>query len=507
MAVHLGDETIAAMLEGRLADDPARHARAHIAICDACRQIVSAAIEANVAPARAPNTTAALAPGAVIAGKYRVDRMLGEGGVGRVFVAHQLGLERPVAIKVLLPELARDAQALERFSREARAVASLTSEHVVRVHDLGALPTGEPYLVMELLDGEDLAQVIARGPVPIARAVGWIRDACEAIGEAHSLGILHRDLKPSNLFVTRRGQLKVLDFGLAKLATIPSTTAVGIVLGSPRYMAPEQITSAHAIDARADVWALGATLYHLITGRPPFPEESLHAIFASILSGRLPPFAGMPAPIAQVIERALARDPNARYTNVAELAAALANTAPAPASSRRWLIGVIWAMSIATVVTLLLVARHRDDSSAAAKPPATSGDPWQSAQPAPAATTPTPPRSGGNGPLGNMSSDRLRHRLEKLGWKIDEADHDVYSCDSMRFLASWPDNAQRWADITLFVCPDRSTAASEGARLRHGFPHSWVVDDDVLVLDVSTNTTVGSDEKQAKVLFDQLVAP
>src|SRR5262249_25253504 len=156
-----------AMIEGSLPADVAEHARVHIADCDACRQMVSAAIGANAAnhvATKPGRPVSVIGAGYVIANKYRLDRLLGEGGVGRVFAAHQLGLERPVAVKILQPELARDAAALERFRREARVVASLTSELVVRVHDVDELPTGEPYLVIELLDGEDLAQVLVRGP-------------------------------------------------------------------------------------------------------------------------------------------------------------------------------------------------------------------------------------------------------------------------------------------------------------------------------------------------------
>ena len=335
----LGDETIVAMLEGTLPDDATQRARTHITSCDACRQMVSAAVDANVSPTSSgPPRHGTITPGDVIANKYRIDRMLGQGGGGRVYIAHQLGLERPVAIKVLHPELARDTIALKRFHREARLVAALVSDHVVRVHDLGELATGEPYLVMELLEGEDLAKVIERGPVPLAQSMAWILSACDAIGEAHALGIVHRDIKPSNLFVTRQYRLKVLDFGLAKLALAPavataSMTGVGIVLGSPRYMAPEQILGARDVDARADIWALGATFYHLVAGRPPFAEEGLEAIFASILAGTIPPLEGLPPELAPVIQRALARDPAARFASAGELAHALrAATSPTPAA-------------------------------------------------------------------------------------------------------------------------------------------------------------------------------
>jgi serine/threonine-protein kinase len=273
-----------------------------------------------------------IVPGAIIAGRYRIERLLGEGGMGRVFAARQLGLERPVALKVLRPELARDATALHRFRREARLVASLASEHVVRVHDLGELRSGEPYLVMELLEGEDLGHVVARGPIPAERAIGFIVSACEALAEAHWLGIVHRDIKPSNLFLTRKGSIKVLDFGLAKLAIrAPGTTAMtadGVLLGSPCYMAPEQITEARNVDARADVWSLGATLYHLVSGKPPFSGATLDRIFASIIAGQRPSLDGLPPAIASVISRCLAREAHERYLSVTELEGALRQPLP-----------------------------------------------------------------------------------------------------------------------------------------------------------------------------------
>ncbi|HEU0036292.1 MAG TPA: protein kinase [Kofleriaceae bacterium] len=325
----LGDDTIAALLEGGLSAEHARAARLHLADCTECRQLVGAAIDRPTAREVGAATLRgappiALQPGAVVAGDYRIVRLVGEGGMGRVFEAEQRGLDRHVALKVLLPELARDPVALARFHREARLVAQLSSVHVVRVHDLGVADGGAPYLVMELLDGEDLATIVARGPVPIDQAVRWILDACEALGEAHALGIVHRDLKPSNLFVTRQGRLVVLDFGLAKLtAASGATTADGIVLGSPRYMAPEQITGARDVDARADIWALGATLYHLVTGIAPFREPTIEGLFARILSGVAPALDGVPPALAAVIARAMAREPALRYATAGELAAAL----------------------------------------------------------------------------------------------------------------------------------------------------------------------------------------
>ena len=363
MAACLGDDTIAAMLEGRLADGLAREARLHIGNCDACRELVSAAIGA---PPSIGSTTRLgatsphreeLTPGRVFAGRYRIERTLGEGGMGLVLEARQLGLERRVAIKVLRAELARDEQALARFHREARLAASLDSRHVVRIYDLGVVETGEPYLVMELLDGEDLAAIVERGPVPVEQATRWIAAACEALGEAHGLGIVHRDIKPSNLFVTRGDRLVVLDFGLAKLTAAgnPFITREGMVLGSPRYMAPEQIRGARDVDGRADLWSLGATFYHLVTGRPPFPETSIDEVFSRILDGPPVSLHDVPPTLAGTLARVLARDPAQRFASANELALAL-RSRPADIDERFEIVELLGEGSHGTVYR----ARHRN---------------------------------------------------------------------------------------------------------------------------------------------------
>ena len=352
----LGDETIAAVLEGALPEDAAQNARAHLGSCDACRRLVSAAIDAGVfgvPPTESFTRSHAMAhenqpiaPGALVSGKYRIERLLGEGGMGRVFSARQLDLERRVALKVLRPELAQDPDALGRFQREALVMASLMSDHVVRVHELGQFATGEPFLVMEMLEGEDLGEILERGPVPIELAVSTMLAACEALSEAHGLGVIHRDIKPQNLFWAHARtndasdrRLKVLDFGLAKLAAsrpgFIAMTADGLILGSPRYMAPEQIQGSRNVDARADIWSLGATLYHLLAGTPPFAHRHLDKLLTSILEGPAPeplltrrPDAG--AAIAAVVHRCLETDPAARFASAADLAGALRHAREAP---------------------------------------------------------------------------------------------------------------------------------------------------------------------------------
>jgi serine/threonine-protein kinase len=276
-------------------------------------------------------------PGQTLGGKYRVERVIGRGGMGVVVEATHLVLAQRVAVKVLARA---DAEGRARFLREARAVAALRGEHVAHVFDAGALGDGRPYLVMELLDGTDLRRVLAaRGRLPAAEAAGYVLEAAGALAEAHALGLVHRDVKPANLFLARdeggRVRLKVLDFGLAKVvggaggaAPDADLTSSSTVLGSPTYMAPEQITGARAVDARADVWSLAVTLFELVAGAPPFRADSFAALCATILRdepARLGPLApDAPAELAALLARCLAKDPGARPASAAEFARALA---------------------------------------------------------------------------------------------------------------------------------------------------------------------------------------
>lgn len=271
--------------------------------------------------------------GDLIAGKYQVEDILGQGGMGVVVAARHLALRQRVAIKFLLPAGLRLPGARERFLREAQAAAAIQSEHVARVLDIGTLETGAPYLVMEYLAGHDLGRVLkSRGPLPIPDAVDLILQASEAIGEAHALGIVHRDLKPQNLFVISRNGapfVKVLDFGLSKVPTMAgeapeaSLTATNLVIGSPQYMSPEQIRGLKHADARTDIWALGVILYQLLTGHRPFLGDSLIAICASIAADVPPPLQTyrpeMPAQLDALVQSCLEKDPARRVQSVADL--------------------------------------------------------------------------------------------------------------------------------------------------------------------------------------------
>jgi serine/threonine-protein kinase len=270
-------------------------------------------------------------PGDLVLSKYRVDRVLGEGAMGVVLAVTNVDLEQRFAVKIMRPSKAA-AESHQRFVREARIAARLRSEYAVKVVDVGTTETGEPYMLMEHLDGHDLAaELRARGRLVIADAVGYVLEACEALAEAHAAGIVHRDIKPANLFLARgpggRVVLKVLDFGISKLADDVDLTGDLAVLGSPLYMSPEQMRSSKTVDARCDVWALGVTLYELLAGKTPFHADKVQAVCARVALEEPPPLGparpDLPAGLEAVIMACLQKDPARRWPNMAALAAAL----------------------------------------------------------------------------------------------------------------------------------------------------------------------------------------
>ena len=279
--------------------------------------------------------TARVNLGEVLAGKYRVERVLGSGGMGMVVAARHIELGQRVALKLMLKEAMADPAHAERFLREARAAVQLQSAHTARVLDVGRLANGEPFMVMEYLEGEDLDELLHRtGTLPPHRAVDLMMQVCEAFAEAHALGMIHRDIKLKNLFLTKtvdgRPFVKVLDFGLAKQIGVGqkdiSLTATSAVFGSPQYMSPEQMRSAKDVDARSDIWSIGVCLYELLTGRVPFDANGLAEICAMVLKDPVPPpsqFAPVPPDLEAVVMQALEKDPSKRFQTVAELASAL----------------------------------------------------------------------------------------------------------------------------------------------------------------------------------------
>jgi len=286
-------------------------------------------------PAPFEGSESPVAPGDVLAGKYRVDRILGAGGMGLVVAATHLTIHQRVALKFLRPDAARMPETKERFLREAQAAVRLKSEHVAKVLDVGTLEDGSPYMVMEYLEGATLGDVVRNhGPLPVADAVSHVVQACEAVAEAHAAGIVHRDIKPDNLFLTKsvhgRHLVKVLDFGIAKTLGVDlhlSLTRTATIVGSPLYMPPEQLRSAKHVDVRADIWALGAVLFELVAGRPPFVAESFSELCLKVATDPTPTpssvRADVPASLDAVVLRCLEKDPSKRFQNVGELADAL----------------------------------------------------------------------------------------------------------------------------------------------------------------------------------------
>ena len=284
--------------------------------------------------------------GDILAGKYKVERVLAHGGMGVVVAAIHQQLEQRVALKFLLPEEMKNESTVGRFLLEAKAAVRLRSEHVARVLDVGTAETGSPYIVMEYLDGRDLSAILADGePMSVTSAVSYVLQACEAVAEAHALGIVHRDLKPANLFLTHRADgtpcVKVLDFGVSKLVGRElNMTKTNAVIGTPFYMAPEQLRSSRDADVRSDIWALGMVLYELLTGNVAFERDTLPELCMAIMTMPTPAprekRPDIPPALEAVILRALAKEPADRYPTLAELARALAPFSPlGPASEKR----------------------------------------------------------------------------------------------------------------------------------------------------------------------------
>jgi eukaryotic-like serine/threonine-protein kinase len=319
--------------------------------------------------------------GDVIDGKYQLERLIGQGGMGAVYAARHLKLGNACAIKLMLAD-ASNPEASARFVNEGRAAAHIQNEHVVRVSDVDE-EHGYAYMVLELLEGEDLAQVLDRsGALEPHVAVGYVLQALKGVEDAHALGIVHRDLKPSNLFLTKRRDgsalVKVLDFGISKaghaqgvLAQAPAArTSTKAMLGSPLYMSPEQLRSSKSVDARADIWAIGVILFELLTNSLPFGGENLGELFAAILELD-PPLARskrpeIPAGLEQIVVKCLQRRPEHRYPSAIELARDLAPFAtPASASPLAASSFVQPSASAALPFGTALLAPHANPAAAA----------------------------------------------------------------------------------------------------------------------------------------------
>jgi serine/threonine protein kinase len=278
----------------------------------------------------------------LIAGKYRVDRVIGHGGSGIVVAATHVQLDQRVAIKTMLRPAIGNRDARERFAREARAAARIQSDHVARIYDVGEDEDGLPYIVMEYFEGCDLWDVLEeRGALPVAEAIQYALEICDALERAHAVGIVHRDLKPANVFLAKRpggvATVKVLDFGMSKLDARllgRPLTDPRMVMGTPGWMSPEQLLSTRDVDARSDIWNFGALLFNLLTGRPVYARDAGERQFASALLPPDPPSRyvwGISSRLDAIVMRCMKRDACERYQSIRELATALAEFA-APAS-------------------------------------------------------------------------------------------------------------------------------------------------------------------------------
>ncbi|MBS2013416.1 MAG: protein kinase [Deltaproteobacteria bacterium] len=323
---------------------------------------------------------ALLKVGDLLAGKYRVERILGEGGMGVVVAAHHELLDQHVAVKLLYQDIA-DREAQSRLLLEARAAAKLQSEHVARVVDVDTGADGLPFIVMELLEGADLCQIAdARGALPRWLVVDYVLQALEGLAHAHARGIVHRDLKPSNLFLSNRPDgtqiIKILDFGISKSTEQDSSklprralqlTGGRAVLGSPPYMSPEQVRSPKSVDHRTDIWSLGIVMYELLTNSMPFGGDQIQETFAQILEKQPQPIrqivSGVPEGLERVVMKCLSKNRDERYADVGELARALV-----PFGSGTWI------QSADRIATTLVRAAEESQAARMAKPPPTSMD-------------------------------------------------------------------------------------------------------------------------------------
>jgi serine/threonine-protein kinase len=278
-------------------------------------------------------------PGTIIGGRYRVLRTLGKGGMGTVVLAEQIDLERRVALKVIAPSLVNDATVLERLRREARAAAALSHPNVAHVYAIEESSVGT-VLVMEHVDGVSLRQLLGDGKLPLERAMRIAKQILAGLGAAHAAGIVHRDIKPENILVTKderdRDLVKLVDFGIAKKPGESALTEKGTVIGTPAYLAPEQVRGEEA-EARSDLWSVGIVLHEMLSGARPFRAEDTHDLLTAILQ-KSPPLlseiASAPEWISAAVDRALRKDPNARFTSAREMSEALNRQHDPPRTTR-----------------------------------------------------------------------------------------------------------------------------------------------------------------------------
>jgi tRNA A-37 threonylcarbamoyl transferase component Bud32 len=406
-ADHPDLEELQAYGQGRLAPEAARALEEHLTACETCCDLVDQAPGDSFAgrlrdagpdthrrPGQGTNTdltgatladVPAIPPELIAHPRYRVLGLIGQGGMGAVYRAEHLHMDRQVALKVINPGLMRHPTAVQRFQQEVRAAARLHHPNIVHAYDADQAG-GLHFLVMEYVEGTSLADLVReRGPLPVAEACACARQAALGLQHAHEQGMVHRDVKPHNLMRTPAGQVKMLDFGLARLPRSPDVppagdgtagllTGSGVVMGTADYIAPEQAVDPRAADIRADVYSLGCTLFHLLTGRPPFPDGTIPEKLAHHAGTPLPAVSELrpevSAALAAVLERMTAKDPTGRQATPAEVAEALAPfcppeevRSPVVPGRRRWLAAVLvlLAAGLAGLGALVLRLGHDRD--------------------------------------------------------------------------------------------------------------------------------------------------
>src|SRR5262245_32061673 len=344
---HLSADELRAFGQGHLSPEAADACEQHLAECDACcRALAEAPADSFESQLRAARQEAPLAttadggaatlaeapavpPALVDHARYRVLGLVGQGGMGAVYRAEHRHMDRLVALKVINPGLIRNPASVQRFQQEVRAAARLHHPNIVTAHDADEAD-GLHFLVMEHVEGRSLADLVSeRGPLPVAEACECARQAALGLQHAHEQGMVHRDVKPHNLMLTPDGTVKILDFGLARLARTPDgplpagadavagLTGAGTIMGTADYVAPEQAADPRTADIRADVYSLGCTLFHLLAGRPPFEGGIVPEKIARHTAGPLPPLPGVPSGLAAVVARMTAKDPADRYATPA----------------------------------------------------------------------------------------------------------------------------------------------------------------------------------------------
>lgn len=397
---HPSDATVAAFLDGILEAPDRVKVLAHVDTCEACRLLLADAVVAATGKIEQHDE---IGLGTLLGGRYRIERVLGRGGFGAVYLAKDEKLGRAVALKVLV---ATEEDSRLRFEREARVLAELDHPNVVRVLDFGD-ENGLPFLVLEHLTGETLAQRLGRGgPLPATRAVRLILEVLSALSAAHERGVIHRDLKPANVFLVLKGSepsVRVLDFGVAKLVQRGDRlrTETGTMLGTPAYMAPEQLLAA-PVDARTDVHAAGALLFEMLTGRRAFLGDRIELVTSILVEDRPRVDAlrkDVPPAIVAVVEKALARRPENRFQDAASMATALEDAmrtgAPSLGAQRVFAIGSLSAIAVGLLGGAFVIHRAstrttttevapRDDAATVISDP----DPVDSSDPEPVAPLP-----------------------------------------------------------------------------------------------------------------------